>query len=446
MTSYLNVYLDGVLAGQLAQAPGGAVTFTYDSAYSAGRSPTPLSLSMPLSGSRHANRVVSAWLDGLLPDNLAVREEWGRRFEVSPRNPFALLRYVGRDAAGAVQVLPIDAYPPDAAQRTGDVRRLSEREISALLLTLTVRDDGWEVGQGSGRWSLAGAQNKVALHRLDDGGWGVPEDSTPTTHVLKPTRADTRFPDLHVNEFVCLRAAGFLGLRVAHVEMVDFGGAKTLVSTRYDRGRGRDGVWLRLHQEDLLQAMSYPPSRKYQSDGGPSVKNVASLLSTLALPDRVVVRPAFFEALALNVLVGGTDAHAKNYSLLLRGPRVALAPLYDVASYAPYLQKGEVVRSSMRVGRNWQVRDVTVEDWASVGLSLGLEDGEAVDRVERLRKSLPEAVMAAAAAAPAPFAKDAHRVAAAIARQRHLTAPRLPRAPHGHAPLNGRWSQGDSNP
>ncbi len=155
----------------------------------------------------------------------------------------------------------------------------------------------------SARARAGGAQNKVALHRLDDGGWGVPEDSTPTTHILKPAREDTRFADLHVNEFVCLHAAGLLGLRVAEVELVDFGGAKTLVSTRYDRGRGRGGVWLRLHQEDLLQAMSYPPFKKYQSDGGPSVKNVASLLSTLALLDRDAVRSAFFEALAFNVLV-----------------------------------------------------------------------------------------------------------------------------------------------
>lgn len=407
MTSHLSLYLDGVLAGQLVQAPGGSVTFTYDRSFTARRNPTPLSLSMPLSGSLHSNRVVSAWLEGLLPDNLAVREEWGRRFGASPRSPFALLRHVGRDAAGAVQVLPVDVHPSDAAARTGEVRRLSEREASDLLLALTVRDNGWEVGEGSGRWSLAGAQNKVALHRLDDGGWGVPEDSTPTTHILKPTRADTRFADLHVNEFVCLHAAGLLGLRVAQVEMVDFGGAKTLVSTRYDRGRGRGGVWLRLHQEDLLQALSYPPSKKYQSDGGPSAKNVASLLSTLALPDRDAVRSAFFDALAFNVLVGGADAHAKNYSLLLRGPRVAMAPLYDVASYAPYLKKGETVRSSMKVGRSWQVRHVTIEDWVSVGLSLGLDAQEAVDRVERLRGGLPEAVTAAAEAASAPFVKDA---------------------------------------
>lgn len=242
MTAFLNVYLDGVLAGQLAQTAGGALAFAYDSSYTARANPTPLSLSMPLSGSRHSNRVVAAWLEGLLPDNLAVREEWARRFEVSARNPFALLGHVGRDAAGAVQVLPVDVDPPDAARRTGDVRRLTDDELSGLLLRLTVGDHGWDVGAGSGRWSLAGAQNKVALHRLDDGGWGVPQDATPTTHILKPTRAGTRFEDLHVNEFVCLRAAGLLGLRVARVDLVDVGGAKTLVSTRYDRGRGQDGM------------------------------------------------------------------------------------------------------------------------------------------------------------------------------------------------------------
>jgi len=436
MTQHLDVFLDGVRAGRLTQAPGGSVTFSYDDEYTTRRSPTPLSLSMPLTRSRHTNRVVTAWLEGLLPDNLAVREEWGRRFEVSARNAFSLLRHVGRDAAGAVQVLPVDVDPPDAALRTGEVRRLSESEVTEMLVALTMRDNGWEVGAGAGRWSLAGAQNKVALHRLDDGSWAVPLDSTPTTHILKPTRADTRFADLHVNEFVCLRAAGLLGLRVAEVDLEDFGGAKTLVVTRYDRGRtrGMGKAWLRLHQEDLLQATSYRPEKKYQADGGPGVKSVARLLTTLARPDRELVRSAFFDALAYNVLVGGTDAHAKNYSVLLRGPRVALAPLYDVASYAPYLKGGESLRSSMKVGKTWHVRDVTAQDWAQVGAALGLNPDEALERVERFRRGLPDALAEAAETAPDPFLKDARRVARAVARQSHLKALRLPHASPGQRP------------
>lgn len=427
--SEMNVFLDGVMAGRLEQTPGGALYFTYDRQYTSRPSPTPLSLSMPLSGTRHTNRVVRAWLEGLLPDNAAVREEWGRRFQVSANNPFALLRHVGRDAAGAVQVLPVDVDPPDAALRTGDVDVLSEEELCEMLLELTVRDAGWEVGHASGRWSLAGAQNKVALHLLDDGSWGVPKDSTPTTHILKPTRTGTRFSaSMHTNEFVCLRAAGLLGLRVAHVDLVDFGGAKTLVSTRYDRRRDSSGTWLRLHQEDLLQAMMYPPDKKYQIEGGPSPKNVAALLGSLGRDDRDAVRERFFDALAFNTLVGGTDAHAKNYSLLLRGPRVALAPLYDAASYAPYLKPGEPVHSSMKVGKAWQVRDVTVEDWLEVAAALELEPDYAMGRVEYLRTGVAGAVREAADQAPTPFRKAARQVATAVAKQGHLRVPRLPRA------------------
>ena len=424
----MNLFLDGSHAGVVEQGPGGSLRLTYSQRHLVSRGPTPLSLSMPLAGRTHGNRVVSAWLEGLLPDNAAVREEWGRRFEVSAGSPFALLRHVGRDAAGAVQVMPLEVEPSDAAQRVGDVRPLRASDVCEMLLELTVRDAGWEVGKGAGRWSLAGAQNKVALHRLDNGGWGVPHGSTPTTHILKTTRSDTRFADLHVNEFVCLRAAGLLGLRVADVELADFGGAKTLVSTRYDRRRAADGRWHRLHQEDLLQAMSYPPSKKYQADSGPSVKNVATLLGALGLGDRDAVRAAFFDAFAYNVLVGGTDAHAKNYSLLLRGPRVAMAPLYDSASYAPYLKAGEDMKSSMKVGEHWEVRDVTVQDWVTVGAALGLDGDEALTRVERLRTGLPDAVIQAAEQAPTPFRKGAQRVADAVARQRHLHVPRLPQA------------------
>lgn len=158
------------------------------------------------------------------------------------------------------------------------------------------------------------------------------------------------------------------------------------------------------------------------------MKNIAALFGTLGLVDRDPVRTAFFEAFAFNVLVGGTDAHAKNYSLLLRGSRVALAPLYDAASYAPYLRSGEAMRGSMKVGENWQVRDVTVEDWTTVATALDLEPDDALARVERLRRDLPAAVSTAADLAPEKFTKDASRVAAAVARQKHLTAPRLPRA------------------
>ena len=165
--------------------------------------------------------------------------------------------------------------------------------------------------------------------------------------------------------------------------------------------------------------MTSRPSKKYQTDGGASVGNVAALLGTLALVDREQVRTAFFDAFAFNVLVGNTDAHAKNYSVLLRGPRVALAPLYDAASSAPYVKTGEAVRSSMKVGRAWQVRDVTAEDWVGVATALAAPRELALSRVEHLRTGLPDAVKQAADQAPAPATPRLSHETRDVLRQTH---------------------------
>ena len=54
--------------------------------------------------------------------------------------------------------------------------------------------------------------------------------------------------------------------------------------------------------------------------------------------------------LFFNVLIGGTDAHAKNYSLLLSGNGALLAPMYDVASGLPYELLRRHGRLAMGVG------------------------------------------------------------------------------------------------
>jgi serine/threonine-protein kinase HipA len=119
---------------------------------------------------------------------------------------------------------------------------------------------------------------------------------------------------------------------------------------------GADGP-LRVHQEDLCQALSVDPSLKYESDGGPGPVRIIEFLREVMDARRAretVWR--FVDALAWNWLIAGTDAHAKNYSLLLAGGQIRLAPLYDVASALPYPGVHERrLRPAMRVGRDYQV-------------------------------------------------------------------------------------------
>ena len=424
-TRTLRVYLDGTPIGTVAQSSQGALSFSYDDEYLEQGDPTPLSLSLPVLSKRHRDKAVRAYLEGLLPDSEGARQRWGREYNVSPNNPFSLLAHVGRDAAGAVQILPSDLDPADARDRTGDIDWLSDTDFAELVRDLATHQSDWDPGRFGGRWSLAGAQPKAALVRDPASGrFGIPRDATPTTVIVKPAIAG--YARHHINEALCLSAAGEAGLLAAVSEVVEIADVQVLISMRYDRLH--DGTaWRRVHQEDMCQALSVHPSLKYQSDGGPGVGKIADLLARLPIEDREVNAERFFKALAYNVLIGGTDAHAKNYSLVLIGARAQVSPLYDVASAAPYDQHQRLL-SSMKIGDHWKMLDVTNSDWRTVGRRLGLSGDRAVAWVDELREQLPGAFERAVASLPVSAQAEAKRMGDRIVE--HIAGTWRPRLGH----------------
>lgn len=405
----LAVYLDGTPIGTLRQNTSGSLSFVYEPDYQQSRGPIPLSLSMPIARSVHPNKATRAFITGLLPDSEQALQRLGREYGVSPNNPFALLRHVGMDAAGAVQVLVPGVFATDAANRQGDIAWLTDSEVEQILVDVAKHPRDWNPGRDAGRWSLAGAQAKVALYRSEDGRWGIPRDSTPTTHILKPSMPD--YDGHHLNEHLCLRAAQILGMTAATTEVMANDRTEVLISHRYDR-RLQDGRWMRLHQEDMCQALSVHPRQKYQSDGGPGVADIAGLLRGLPSRARLDNTRRFFDYLVYNVAICAPDAHAKNFGLLLGRSSVRLAPLYDVASYLPYDQEPGV-RSAMKIGENWEIAKITTKDWATTGRRLGLPVEDAVARMKALREKVPKAFHDAANEdrVPEPLRKRALRIA-----------------------------------
>src|SRR5690606_18963946 len=100
----LYVWLAGQPAGRLLRSQG-RIGFEHDAAWQRGDQAVPLSVRMPLTQSRHGHAVVEPFLWGLLPDNSSILDAWARRFQVSAGHPFGLLRSVGEDCPGAVQLL-----------------------------------------------------------------------------------------------------------------------------------------------------------------------------------------------------------------------------------------------------------------------------------------------------------------------------------------------------
>jgi len=399
MTDSLLVILDDTVAGAVVRLQGGRLQFDYDDQYQyqyrvrAGA--TPLSLSMPIQVRSHADGVVTPWLRNLLPDSSAVVERWARQFQVSASSPFSLLAtQIGEDCAGAVRFAPSEEIDRVLA-RSGDVTWLTEDDVARRLRDLRNDATSWLGESFTGQFSLAGAQAKTAL-LVQDGRWGVPSGSIPTTHILKPAVAG--FDDHDLNEHLCLDAARRVGLVAVRTAVTRFGDESAVVVERYDRLRRGEQI-VRVHQEDLCQALGVPPSRKYQNEGGPGPADIAKLLRR-AMPPRIadVAVQRFVDALVWNWIIAGTDAHAKNYSLLLADDQVRLAPMYDVASALPYDVHERKLKLAMKVGGDYRVV-ASRNPWPDVARELGLDGDELVTRVVELATLAPGAFAEAATAA-----------------------------------------------
>lgn len=284
-------------------------------------------------------------------------------------------------------------------RRAGEVTWLTDAEVASRLRTLRRDSTSW-LGPGfAGQFSLGGAQAKTALHKSPagdthhgaQGRWGVPTGSVPTTHILKPAVAG--FEAQNVNEHLCLAAARAVGLPAATTWIERFDDETAIVVERFDRAR-RDGALVRVHQEDVCQALSVAPAHKYQSDGGPTPGQVADLIrSTVPGPDAETDVWRFADALAFNWLIAGTDAHAKNYSLLLAGNRVRLAPLYDIASILPYDESdGHKLSLAMKVGDEYRLlRTDRRRAWERAAGELKLDKDRLIARVLDMAERTPAA-------------------------------------------------------
>ncbi len=311
------------------------------------------------------------WLANLLPE--AQLAEIGQQIKVSPQDVIGLLVQIGRDTAGALSIGTARVPGSHRVEIAGDVAL--ERIINELPAKPFL------VGERGVSMSLAGVQQKIALVH-EDGRFFVPVDGTPSTHILKPD--SPRLPGSVQNEAFCLTLARLCGLNVAEVTTGRAGSRNYLLVTRYDRLRTAKG-WARLHQEDFCQLLGYFPARKYERVGplreaGPGLVDLFAGLLRHASPGE---RLRLLDGVIANVLIGNTDAHAKNYSILIgAGGSARLAPLYDLMCAAVYPRVDQTM--AQQINGRWDAAQLHGFDWLAFARSVGLAPSRTLNRVREL--------------------------------------------------------------
>lgn len=405
----LHVFISDRHVGTLNKQTSGAIEFSYVAGWLEWEHAFPVSVSLPLTDEKYAGVPVAAVFENLLPDSVPIRTRVAERVGAKGTDAYSLLAEIGRDCVGAMMFLP---EGDDPAKQTGiEGIPQSENDVEATLKNLGRAPLG--VGREDDfRISVAGAQEKTAL-LWHEGQWLRPIGATPTSHILKPqigtieTAGGTIDLSNSVeNEHYCLTLLRCFGLETASTEIVTFGATKTLVVERFDRRWAPDGRIIRLPQEDLCQALSIPPTAKYQNEGGPSLCDVMQVLQ--ASDDPLEDRLAVFKAQILFWLIGAPDGHAKNFSIFLRpGGGISLTPLYDVLTGQPAVDAHQIRLNSfklaMSVGsnRHYRFRDIVGRHFVETGVEAKLSTelvekaiGEIVDRadhaLEQAAETMPE--------------------------------------------------------
>lgn len=347
----LDVALREVPSGGLGES-GADVWFKYD-AHVVARddgdplSPRALSVRLPVVDRAYGHTDTLVFFDNLLLES-DTRAELARLDQRDASDVAGLLGRVGAECAGAVSIrrageeIPPPAYRPlerAEVERLFDERH-GERLTQAVLESQQV---------------MSGVQRKLVLRR-DGDAWSLPLHGAPGTHLVK--RSSGRYDGLVANELACLRLFATLGLPVNDAFAFDGAVAwpdgtvesRLLAVQRFDRvvvpdttavltanDRLIDSTRIeRLHQEDLCQITGRRPTAKYQANGGPTFRDLATAIRRWSVaPDADL--PRALSAAIANVCLGNGDAHGKNFAMVIttEGHR-RLAPFYDIVSTDVY--------------------------------------------------------------------------------------------------------------
>lgn len=372
----LNMYLSGEHAGTVTQTESGNLEFNYNPDYRG----VNVSLAFPKQNTTIPHRKIYPWLAGLLPDEREIRKSMAYGLGIKPDSIFALTREYGLDLPGAVQLTPSDhveengqySLVPISTNRIGE--ELNKAYQKRVWIPL------------GGSWSLAGAQTKIALRRNPDGTWAYCQGDAPTNVIVKPGIGGYKYQAL--DEHVTMRLAHKAGLLVAQTSMQRFGDIDAIVIDRYDRVPQSDGTIARIHQEDMCQALSILPDHKY-APTGPIAQDIIDVLKHDGSGDSSY---RFLDAHIFNYLVGATDAHGKNYSIILEKNGGFLAPLYDVASHLPYLEeyrqaeqgKKTPLKSAMPFGKNYYIGTLSYRDVTRFCQQTGFSIDLVYERIDTL--------------------------------------------------------------
>lgn len=378
--------------GEIVGTSSDDARFIYTESYLKDPESRAISISMPLEQQSFSVESTRNFFEGLLPEGFTRRcvAEWLHRDE---KDYLAILAGLGQECLGAIKIID-----ESRAVLPSEYKELTSEEVKKL-----AQEGATESAEmvTKSHLSLTGASGKVGLYYDEQKDkWYLPIGEAPSTHIVK--QSHIRLKRIVANEQLCLLTAKNLGIEIpqSFIIKTESNEAEDVLfaTKRYDRrmqsnGRKLNGMNIpyRLHQEDFSQALGIPASEKYEKDGGSYLSKMFGILrdySASPIEDQLKL----WDICVFNFLIGNTDNHIKNLSLLYGKDlkTIRLAPAYDIVSTMIYESSTE--NMALSIGGDYSIRKITEESFAKEATKAGLGVKMAMKRLDTLRKNFAEAL------------------------------------------------------
>lgn len=373
----LEVYYERHLVGRLRQSDELVLSFQYEKDWLARLERFPLSFAMPLSTQEFGNKTTLSFFENLLPegavlDTIQSEQKIGGTFDF-------LARY-GSDCAGAIIL-----SKPGQATAPSKHRKIPiemQRVYDAITDKHSVAS---AFAAQEGYLSLAGAQDKFAA-KVEGDKLFLPGGGEATTHIVKVPIQHSKIKDSVFNEYYCMKLAEKIGLPTAKTSILE-GPHPLLLVERYDRYFDQDQHVHRLHQQDFCQAQGVVSDNKYESKGGPTLKqNYLMILKEIPAKRKLASAQLYLQWICFNLIIGNHDSHSKNISFLLTGNGIEIAPFYDLLCTTIYPS----------LTRNFSFKIGGRDDFSRIGKNqieilesdLGLKKGVFLNQLKNMQNSI----------------------------------------------------------
>lgn len=309
----ISLFKNNVQAGTLLRKPFGC-ELVFDSEFVEKNRGSFLTYQIPIQAEPIEFRGggIPPYFAGLLPEGLRL-EAIVRRLKTSKDDMFSFLVEAGADPIGDIH------FFKDEGRRAG----------KDLLPT-----DFANIGEGAlperGLDDFAGVQLKISGERIT-----LPIGFRRRNKATILKLASKKFPGLVENEFYSLQLAKKCGLEVNGAKIIhDQQGVSGLLVDRFDKiFDAKTKLWERYHVEDACQFLDYYPADKYNL----SMQEIADGIAKFSSAPEIEILN-LLKQVAFSYLLGNGDLHAKNVSLIQRGPHHprTLSPAYDLVCTALY--------------------------------------------------------------------------------------------------------------